>query len=116
MKCIIENNGLVTVNGKPVVDEELNQIYINIDNDSEEYTVTTIITKNDISKKYEFDLLEMTCNRFLPLELTQLENPESEDILVFKKFDDDFFIVEYILCKQFEHDPMLKEFWSYYQW
>ncbi len=60
MKCIIENNGLVTVNGKPVVDEELNQIYINIDNDSEEYTVTTIITKNDISKKYEFDLLEMT--------------------------------------------------------
>jgi hypothetical protein len=118
----IENSVLVSVDNKPLINENAEQVYINIDFAEKFGEGTGGYGDIEVSKhqnkitglNYEFNLLEISKNRYTPLELWKFDNIYDE-VIVFEDMGD-FYCINFITDYEFANDPMLKEFWLTYQW
>lgn len=125
LKYKIVNSVVVSVNNKPIIDDNAEQVYINLSLSEMFGTGTGGKGKYEISKHQnrikgingEYELLEISNNRYVSLELWRLYdvNEDNDDVIVFVDMGD-FYKIDYITHYEFENDPMLKDFWSWFQW
>jgi hypothetical protein len=122
----IVNSVVVSVNNKPIIDDNAEQVYINLSLSEMFGTGTGGKGKYEISKHQnrikgingEYELLEISNNRYVSLELWRLYDVHDEDnnnVIVFEDMGD-FYKIDFITPYQFQNDPMLNEFWQTYQW
>ena len=125
IKYKIANSVVVSVNNKPIIDDNAEQVYINLSLSEMFGTGTGGQGEYEISKHQnrikgingDYELLEISNNRYVSLELWRLYdvNEYNDDVIVFVDMDD-FYKIDFITHYEFENDPMLKDFWSWFQW
>lgn len=125
IKYKIANSVVVSVNNKPIIDDNAEQVYINLSLSEMFGTGTGGKGEYEISKHQnrikgingDYELLEISNNRYVSLELWRLYdvNEDNEDVIVFVDMED-FYKIDFITHYEFENDPMLKDFWSWFQW